>query len=97
MRVLNKLISYTTKQNKTKFEDFHDIFLIVLGIPSFLIAGYWGVMLGSVIPKIIKIVNEKGLDFDAIPLALSFFALGVWFFGCIAARCHSLIYERWFK
>jgi hypothetical protein len=33
----------------------------------------------------------------AIGLLLMLLSIQLWFFGAIAARCHSILFERWFK
>lgn len=99
MKVLDKAASFLTRRKKKTFEELDDWLLAVLGRVAFLVAGYWGLMLGDVVPDFIKIVNKNGLSPTAIGLTLLLggFGISVWFFGCIAARCHTLLYERWFK
>ena len=99
MKVLNKAASFLTRRRKKSFEDLNDWLLAVLGMSAFLVAGYWGLMLSDVVPEFIKIVNGNGISLTAVGLAmlLGGFGISVWFFGCIAARCHTLLYERWFK
>lgn len=99
MKVLDKAVRFITRRKKNAFEELNDSFLAVLGVLAFLVAGYWGLMLGDVVPEFIKIVNENGISLMAIGLGmlLGGFGISVWFFGCISARCHALLYERWFK
>lgn len=99
MKVLDKAVRFFTRRKKKTFEELDDFLLAVLGVLAFLVAGYWGLMLGDVVPEFIKIVNENGISLMAIGLALllGVFGITVWFFGCISARCHTLLYERWFK
>lgn len=99
MKFLDKAASFITQRKKKTFEELSDRFLAALGVLAFLVAGYWGLMLGDVVPDFIKIVNENGVSLTAIGLGmlLGGFGISVWFFGCIAARCHSLLYDRWFK
>lgn len=56
-------------------------------------------MLGDVVPDFIKIVNGNSASLTAFGLAVVLGGLGisVWFLDCIAARCHTLLYEHWFK
>ncbi|WP_417527519.1 hypothetical protein [Marinomonas shanghaiensis] len=99
MKVLDKVAGFLTRRKKKTFEELNDWLLAILGVAAFLVAGYWGLMLGDVVPDFIKIVNGNGASLTAFGLAvlLGGFGISVWFFGCIAARCHALLYERWFK
>lgn len=99
MRVLNAAASFVTRRKKKTFEELSDRILAILGVLAFLVAGYWGLMLGDVVPSFVKAVNKDGISLFAVGLALLLGGFGVivWFFGCIAARCHTLLYERWFK
>jgi len=99
MKILDKAVRFITRRKKKTLEELNDCLLSLVGLLAFLVAGYWGLMLGEVVPEFIKVVNKDGLSPVAIALAifLGGFGLCVWFFGCIAARCHTLLYERWFK
>ena len=99
MKILNKVASLITQRKKKTFEELSDGLLAVLDCSTFLVAGYFGLILGDLVPDFIKIVNENGLSLLASLLALLLggFGISFWFFGCIAARCHTLLYERWFK
>lgn len=99
MKILDKVARFVTRHKKNSFEELGDWFLAVSGAAAFLVAGYWGLMLSEIVPDFIKTVNENGVSLSAIGLALLLggFGISVWFFGCIAARCHTLLYERWFK
>ncbi|WP_312596104.1 hypothetical protein [Stutzerimonas nitrititolerans] len=99
MKALDKAASFLTRQRKKSFEELNDWLIAAWGVSAFLVAGYWGLMLGDVVPEFIKIVNENGISLTAVGLAilLGGFGISVWFFGCISARCHALLYERWFK
>ncbi|AEF98507.1 hypothetical protein [Methylomonas methanica] len=99
MRILNEAVHFFTRKKKSHFDELNDWVLAILGVLSFLVAGYWSLMLSNVVPDFVKITNDVGISIRAVGLALLLggFGLTVWFFGCIAARCHSLLYERWFK
>lgn len=74
--------------------------LVSLGGGAFLVSGYTGLALKDLVPVWISTVNRIGY-IDAIGTALGFLLLlwGIvfWFFSCIAARCHGVLYDRWFK
>lgn len=100
MGLLKKLLALWKGRKKYNIQDLRDLKLILLGGPSFLVAGYWTLMLKDVVPEYIKTVNKVGyIDAmgTAIGLVLLAYGIQIWFFGCIAARCHSVLYERWFK
>ena len=99
MKHLDKLASKISRRDKKKFSELDSPILAILGAASFIIAGYWGLMLSTVVPDLIDATNEHGLPPLAIRiwLLLALFSAIVWYFGCIASRCHSLLYERWFK
>jgi type II secretory pathway component PulF len=99
MKIINKLTEVLTFKKKKKFVDLNDWALAGVGAFSFLFTSYWGIMISDVIPEFLKTVNEVGISLPAINLALWFSGFGfyMWFFGCIALRCHTLLYERWFK
>lgn len=100
MKIFNTVAAKWKSRRKYQLQDLSDKALIFLGGPSFLIAGYWTVMLKDVTPEYIKAVNRLGyIDAmgTALALFLLLFGLQVWFFGCIAARCHSVLYDRCFK
>jgi len=99
MGQLDTLAGIIDRRNRKKFSELHSAILAVLGAASFLIAGYWGLMLSTVVPDLIEATNEHGLPPFAIGLwlLLAVYSAIVWYFGCISSRCHSLLYERWFK
>jgi hypothetical protein len=71
----------------------------LLGVTSFIVSGYFGLFLSKFVPPLIDATNAHGISAKAIGLwvAVAFFALVVWIFGCLTARCHSVLYDRWFK
>ncbi|MGJ3257680.1 MAG: hypothetical protein ACFE0K_15305 [Alcanivorax sp.] len=97
---MDELVSLLTSgQKKRTFAEVHSLFLVLLGALSFIVAGYWGLALSAVVPDLIAKTNKFGLP----PLAIgSWFLIGIyaaitWYFGCIASRCHAVLYEKWFK
>lgn len=99
MSLLRNIIFFYKEKKRTYFEDLNDWILALVGVISFLIAGYFGLELSSIVPNYVKAANQSPITKEAIVigLLLGFYGLIFWFFGCIAARCHSLIYERWFR
>ncbi|MBZ2188238.1 hypothetical protein K8B33_03970 [Alcanivorax sp. JB21] len=97
---MDKLVSLLTlgKQERT-FAEVHSIFLVLLGALSFIVAGYWGLALSTVILDLIEKTNKYGLPPLAVGLwfLVGIYAAITWCFGCIASRCHAVLYEKWFK
>ena len=98
--MLKKLTTYITFGKKKDFEELPPWVLVLLGVPSFLFAGYFGLMFVEVIPKAIETTNKVGL-FNKQALAiwtlLGFFGACVWVAACLSKRCHDLLYSSWFK
>lgn len=100
MKPTKLAIAWWHQRKHYHFFDMPSWLLIALGVPSFLVAGYWGLALTEVVPLYVKAVNKIGyLDTMGTILGLILLILGfqLWFFGAVATRCHSLLYERWFK
>ena len=99
MKQLDRFALFVTQRRKRNFADFHWSLLVVLGGLSFLVAGYWGLALSNIVPSLISATNKFGLPPLAIGLWLlvGIYAVAVWYFGCIASRCHAVLYDRWFK
>lgn len=99
MKQLDKLAHLITGRRKRNFIEMHWSLLALLGGLSFLVAGYWGLALSAVVPNLVDATNKFGLPPIAVGLWLlvGIYAVGVWYFGCIASRCHTVLYDRWFK
>jgi hypothetical protein len=94
-----KIYDYFKKQEKTKYRDLESYWLVALGIPSFLVAAYLGYLVKGATERLIPPTNEYGISIESLTLwaFIGIFALGVWMFGCIAARCHLELFDRWFS
>lgn len=99
MKQLDRLAHLFSGRHKRDFIEMHWGVLALLGSLSFLVAGYWGLAISTVIPGLIDATNKFGLPHIAVGLWLlvGVYAVGVWYFGCIASRCHTVLYGRWFK
>ena len=88
-----------TENIPKKFEILPSFWLVLLGAPSFLVAGYFGYMFQDAIPGFIKTTNSEGftIDFFRVGMALIFDSAVTWICACIATRCHNVLYQRWFK
>ena len=99
MKQLDRLAHLITVRRKRNFAEMHWSLLALLGSLSFLVAGYWGLALSAVIPGLIETTNKYGLPPIAVGswFLVAIYSVGVWYFGCIASRCHTILYDRWFK
>jgi len=79
--------------------ELSDWALALIGIISFLIAGYWGMAVADVLQDLVKMTNRGGLSWirTAGFALLGLLGIAIWFYGCIAARCHSSLFERHFR
>lgn len=96
---MKKLAEIVMRQKAKKYSELHSGILVIIGSLSFLIAGYWGLMLSTVIPDMVQATIKHGLPPIAIALwfFLAIYSAALWFFGSVASRCHALLYDRWFK
>lgn len=99
MKVLDRLAKLTNRKSKKTFDESPSWLIAPLGSLAFLVASYLGLMFADVIPDFIKTINRVGINVVAIKIAiiLIFYAIPIWYFGCIAAKCHTVLYDRWFK
>ncbi|MEW6692368.1 MAG: hypothetical protein AB1340_06000 [Pseudomonadota bacterium] len=98
--MMKRLLERWRNRNLCSFAEMPAWLLIIIGGGAFLISGYTGLELSDVVPAWITMVNKIGY-FDAIGTTIGLFLLlwgaAFWFFSCIAARCHGVLYDRWFK
>ncbi len=99
MRFIQRAVAAFRARPKRQLHELNDWVLAILGALSFLIAGYWGMAVAGVLPELINLTNQHGLTGKGATIfsALGALGLGIWFFGCLAARCHSLLFERHFR
>ena len=100
MRLLNVLCKVLSFGKKKELSDFPKWTLAILGAVSFLIASYFGLMFAEVVPDFVKKTNQLSIlniRFFGIVLILGICAIAAWVSGCIAARCHTILFESWFK
>jgi len=82
-----------------KFEVIPSAFLVLLGGPTFLVAAYFGWFFSTTMPGFAAELSQHG---PSVPMAMAGLELlaqaaVTWINACIAARCHAVLYERWFK
>ncbi len=98
--MLDKIMQLISFGKKKNFEDMPSWALVLIGVPSFLFAGYFGLMFVEVIPKSVEATNKEGLfNLPAITLwgILGFYGAWVWMASCTTKRCHDVLYSKWFK
>ncbi|BBM00430.1 hypothetical protein [Microbulbifer sp. GL-2] len=71
---------------------------VLIGVICFLVAAYFGWAIKSVLPEAIKVTNQAGWSWEALGFWIfaGIFGSVIWVFGCVAARCHTTLYDRWF-
>lgn len=98
MPLIDKFAEYIARRKKAKFGDMNSSVLALLGVMSFTVASYWGFGVSTVAPKLAFTTNSVGFPPQCIALWMQVggLSLATWYFGCISARCHSILYRRWF-
>ena len=98
-RLVQRAIAAFQARPRKRLHEHNDWALAMVGAISFLIASYWGMAVANVLPSLIDLTNQHGLTWvgAAIFTFLGFLGVSIWFFGCLAAHCHSLLYERHFR
>ncbi|MDH2916380.1 MAG: hypothetical protein PXX77_05815 [Gallionella sp.] len=99
MKILDDFAKLISSRNEKTFEGLPSWILGVLGALAFLCFSYFGLMYSDVVPDFIKEINTIGINLTALKIAfvLAIYSFPTWWFGCVAARCHTVLYERWFK
>lgn len=97
---MKKLLNRWRNRKQQSFSEMPPWLLVAIGGGAFLISGYSGLALKDIVPVWISTINKIGY-FDIIGTTIGFFLVVwgsvFWFFSCITARCHGLLYDRWFK
>lgn len=92
--------SWWKNRPRQQFSEMPQWLLAIFGGGAFLVAGYVGLALKELVPTWISTVNKIGY-FDTLGTAIGglllIWGVAFWFFSCVAARCHGLLYEQWFK
>jgi len=98
-RVIQRKVAVFRVRPERQLQALDDWVLAMLGVISFVIAGYWGIVVANFLPDLLNQTNQHGLTFvrTAIFVCLGVMGVCIWFFGCLATRCHSLLYERHFR
>jgi hypothetical protein len=99
MNLLSRLVGYVSFGRKRNFADLPSWLLSILGAAAFLVASYLALMMANIMPNFVQSVNKDGMRsaYLVLSLWLGFYAVAGWFCGCVAARCHELLFSRRFK
>lgn len=99
MRLFHRAGAVFQARRKWRLQELSDWVLAPLGAISFVIAGYWTMAISEVLPSLVRLTNQTGFTWVgfAIFAFLGGLALSVWFYGCLATRCHSILLERHFR
>lgn len=84
------------------FSEMPDPLLVFFAVSGFLVSGYFGYVLASVVPDFLKVANMTPVAQWGWRGLLSVLLLGglsvyVWLFGSVALRCNTILRDRWFK
>lgn len=96
---MSAISKFLPRYKAKKFEEAPSWVLAMLGVPCFLMASYFTLMFAAVLPDLIKATNGREINLSqaaALWSLLAPYAAIVWLSGCIAKRCHDLLYKRWF-
>lgn len=96
MRFFQRIAALRQKRRVWRLHELSDWILAPLGAVSFLIAGYWTMAMINVLPDLVIATNQNGLTWVGAAAFAFLGGLGVtiWFHGCLAARCHQLLFDR---
>ena len=99
MSKLKCCVAWVLNRKAKSLSDIENGLAVALGSALFCISSYFGYGLSKLVPQLIDATNKYGVSWAILGLWLivAFFAISVWVFGCVAARCHSTLYGRWFK
>ncbi|HBS7407762.1 TPA: hypothetical protein MAQ62_005041 [Klebsiella pneumoniae] len=99
MQFFQRIAASFRTRHTWHLHEMSDRVLAPLGATAFLIAGYWVMAVTHVLPDLIATTNQTGLTWVGAAAFTFLGGLGVtiWFYGCLAARCHTILFERHFR
>jgi len=99
MNLLSRLAGLISLGRQRSFDDLPSWLLSILGAAAFLAASYVALMFADIMPSLVQTVNKDGMRsaYWGLFFLLGLYAVAGWFCGCVAARCHELLFSRWFK
>lgn len=94
-----KTFQKMAKSKKNHIDNWENWQLIIIGGGAALCALYWSLMLTNVTSPLIEATNKYGVTWLALALwlLLGIFAAGAWIYGCIATKCHQVLFARMFR
>ncbi|NCE83466.1 hypothetical protein [Pseudomonas sp. Q1] len=99
MKNLKSISAAWRNRKKKTWAELNDWALALIGVPSFLVGSFYGLIVKKVTPEMVDLSQIHGLPHEAILafLFLGGLALSSWYFLNVARRCSQLLYERNFK
>ncbi|MBB4731208.1 hypothetical protein SAMN05216588_107147 [Pseudomonas flavescens] len=99
MQIFKKAVAAFRARRKWRLDELSDWVVAPLGAASFLIAGYWGMAVGDVLPELVSVTNRHGLSWfgAAAFVLLGMMGVTIWFHAHLAARCNAVLKQRHFS
>lgn len=99
MSASNPIVYASTLGKKQRFDQLGEWGLAALGAPAFLVSSFFLYVITQLWPEIDKSALHLGftVNLAICLLPVGGFAVVAWLFGCIALRCHNLLFERLFQ
>jgi len=102
MKIRDILKKWKLRKKYEFYDDMPTRLIIFFGLSSFLVAGYYGFVLGQVTPEYINAANGMpltswGIYGWSLTLILAALLFITWYMGNISWRCNSILRERYFK
>lgn len=86
------------KFKRTPFKNRSSWLIAPLGGAAGVCTLYYAKVLTEVTPPLIEATNKAGLTWLGLALwvIVGLLAVQMWFHGCVAKRCHEVLYKRMF-
>ncbi|WP_426108493.1 hypothetical protein [Pseudomonas sp. TWR1-1-4] len=99
MKMLKSISTAWRNRPKKTWTELNDWALALIGVPSFMVGLFYGMVVKKVAPELVDLSQIHGLPLEAILafLFLGGLAVSSWYFLYVARRCSQLLYERNFK
>lgn len=94
--------NWTSRKRYATFVEMPDSLVAFFALAGFLVAGFYGYVLGKVLPDYLEVANKVpfgqwGLKGWLVTGILAGLGLMVWFFGSVSWRCNGILRDRWYK
>lgn len=101
--MIKSLVSKMEDRKKyNTFSEMPDWLVVFFALSSFIVAAFYGYVLGKVVPEYLEIANQTplhqwGWRGWVVTIILSAIAFIVWHCGSVSWRCNGIIRDRWYK